>query len=80
LWDPGAGLDEGVLDGIERSADADLEARFLLDLTERGLLATLAGDRRALGQRPGPSVALATAAADDEVRLPGLVPDDDPAG
>ena len=68
LVDARAGLDEGVLDRIERSADPDLEPGLLLDLAQGGLLATLTGDRRPLGQRPGPAVALAATAPDDEPR------------
>src|SRR6185295_20003430 len=79
LVDARAGLDEGVFDRVERPADSDLQARLLLDLADRGLLAALAGLRRALGQRPRPAIALAPAAADDEEWLAGLVPDDDPA-
>ena len=58
----------------------DLEAGLLLDLAEGGLLARLAGMGRALGQRPGPAVALTPAAADDEPGLALLVANDDPAG
>ena len=70
LVDARAGLDEPVLDRVERPGDPDLEP---------GLLARPRGGPsprvvspafgRALGQRPGPAVALATAAADDEPRL-----------
>ena len=80
LVDARPGLDERVLDRIEGSADPDLEPGLLLDLAEGGLLAALTGDRRALGQGPGPAVALSTAAADDEPRCARLVADDDAAG
>ena len=69
-----------VLDRVERAGDPDLQPGLLLDLAEGRLLAALAGVGRALGQRPGPPVALAPAAPDDEPRLARLVANDDPAG
>ena len=69
-----------VLDRVERAGDADLQPGLLLDLADGRLLAALAGVGRALGERPGPPVALAPAAADDEPRLARFVSNDDPAG
>ena len=65
---------------FERAGDPDLEAGLLAHLAEGGLLARLAGIGRALGQRPGPAVALTPAAAHDEPGLALLVANDDPAG
>ena len=74
------GLDEPVFDRVERTGDADLEPRLLLDLADGGLLATLAGVGRSLGKCPGPAVSLAAATADDQPGLARLVSNDDPAG
>ena len=80
LVDARPGLDEEVLDRVERAGDPDLQAGLLGHLAEGGLLGRLAALGRALREGPGPAVALATATADDELRLSGLVTDDDPAG
>ena len=74
------GLDEPVLDRVERAGDPDLSP--VSSATSRSAVCSvrLAALRRALGEGPGPAVALATAAADDEPRLPGFVADDDAAG
>ena len=55
LVDPGAALDEPVLDRVEDVGDPDLETGLLGDLAERGLLAGLAGVRAcpSAGSRSG---------------------------
>ena len=80
LVDALARLDEPVLDRVERPGDPDLEPGLLGDLAQGGLLARLTRLGRALRQGPGPAVAFATPAADDEPRSSGLVADDDAAG
>src|SRR4029079_11600383 len=78
--DAGPRLDERVLDRAERSCDADVEPGLLHDLAHRGLLDGLVGIGRAFRKGPGPVVTIATAAADDELRTPVRVADDDAAG
>src|SRR5688500_5490158 len=80
LVDARAGLDEPVFDVLEGPRDADLQAGLLADLTQGGLLGALTALGRALGERPRPTIALTLATADDELRSPGLIPDDDAAG
>src|SRR6185503_9454998 len=80
LVDPGAALDEPVLDRVEDVRDPDLETGLLGDLAEGGLLAGLTGVGRALRERPRQDVAIAPTRTNDERRNAVVEANDDAAG
>ncbi len=77
---PYAGLDEPVLDGVERPDDAHGQPGLFGHLSHGRLFERFTRVRGALRQGPGHAVALASAATHDQLTTRTHGADDDAAG